>query len=83
MHLEKKKGVIPLISIVKVRQSGIDVDSFKTSLKYLFSLETKNDVYFCGDGNQSDETAWNTLVKQFFNIFKMVYLPFGNRSQFT
>jgi len=77
---EKKIKEIPLNSIIKVRQSGIDVDEFKT-LKHLFSLETNDDVYFCGDGKQSENSAMNSIAKQFFNIFKMVYLPYTSRSR--
>lgn len=80
-NIEKKKHEIQLNSIVKVKQSGIDVEECKASFKYLFLLETNDDIFFCGDGNHNEETLMNTVAKQFFNIFKMVYLPFGGRSK--
>ena len=73
---EKKLYEIPLISISKVAQSGINTEEIRAPVKYLFLLKTDNEIYFCGDGTQMDETPMNALAKQFYNIFKLVYLPY-------
>jgi len=76
---EKKLKDIPLISIVKVAQSGINADEFRAPVRFLFVLKTDEEIYFCGDGNQSENSPMNSLAKQFYDIFKMVYLPYENK----
>ena len=86
---ERKIKEIPLSSIVKVKQAGLDdtdtIQDSKMPLRYLFLLETnENEIYFCGKGkineNDSINKSKNELVRRFFDMFKMVYLPYENKS---
>ena len=75
---------ILLSSIVKVKQTGLDAKDIKQDhdLKYLFLLETnENEIYFCGDRNREINDSMNELVRRFFDMFKMVYLPYENKSK--
>ena len=78
--IERKIKEIPLNSIVKVVQSGMDATENHNSIKYLFLIKTDEEVYYCGNGNESEDSPMNTLARQFYNIFKMVYLPYSNLS---
>lgn len=78
-QIEKKIKDIPLSSIVKVAQSGINADEFRAPVKFLFVLKTDDEIYFCGDGAQNENSPMNSLARQFFDLFKMVYLPYGNK----
>lgn len=81
-RLEKNLKNIPLSSIKKALICGLRPDSveeFINGQKCLFMLITENDTYYCGmDGSETQNTM-NVLARNFYNIFKMAYLPYGNR----
>ena len=47
-------------------------------VKCLFIIRVDNgQIYYCGNGNDNENTFENTMARSFFNMFKIVYLPFG------
>jgi len=80
--LEKKLREIPLDSIVNASLSGMSLNREDSgdSNKCLFILKTDNEIFYCGNGKEDQNSTMNVLARNFFNIFKMVYLPYGNRN---
>ncbi len=80
--MEKKLKEIPLNSIVNVSLTGINLNREDSgdANKCLFMLKTENEVFYCGNGKEDQNSTMNVLARNFFNIFKMVYLPYGNRN---
>jgi len=79
-RLEKHIEEIPLLSIKKANICGMNPDTieeFINDQKCLFTLVTESKTYYCGmDGSESSNTM-NVLARNFYNIFKMAYLPYG------
>ena len=80
--LEKRLKEIPIGSIVKATLSGVNIvrEDAVNDRKCLFVLRTENEIYYCGKGNEDPNTAMNVLARNFYNVFKMVHLPYGNRN---
>ncbi len=70
--LENKLFEIQLNSIEKAMLS----DS-KQKIKCLFYMQTDKIIYYCGLDNSNPNDTMNQLARNFFNIFKMVYLPYA------
>ena len=54
-------------------------EEFINGQKCLFMLITDNDTYYCGMDSADTNNTMNVLARNFYNIFKMAYLPYGNR----
>ena len=79
---------IPLKSIVKVTlmTSALMANANDSTKKKretmfdencLFSLRTnENEIFYCGDSRAHDQSIENMVAKSFFNMFKIVYVPF-------
>ena len=77
---------IPLKSIVKVTLMTSALMATDSSQKKretmfdencLFSLRTnENEIFYCGDSRAHDQSIESMVAKSFFNIFKIVYVPF-------
>ncbi len=80
--LERKLKEIPLNSIVNVVLTGMNLsrEDSGDENKCLFMLKTENEIFYCGNGKEDQNSTMNVLARNFFNIFKMVYLPYGNRN---
>lgn len=86
-RLEKEIKQIPLESIKKANLCGLSIsqatsskdEHFINEQKCLFVLVTESEVFYCGMGNADQNSTMNVLARNFYNIFKMVYLPYGNR----
>ena len=80
--LEKKLKEIPLYSIVGAVLTGMDLvrEDSVDEKKCLFMLKTVNEIFYCGNGKEDRNSNDNVRARNFFNIFKMVYLPYGNRN---
>ena len=75
---------IPLMSIKKAIQCGLNMSGETESLsgqKCLFLLKTEAETYFCGMDAEI-QNSMNVLARNFYNIFKMAYLPYGSKSIF-
>ena len=78
--LEKKLAEINLANIEKASLCGIySNDVFINDQKSLFILRTTEAVYYGGMGNTDHGNTMNNLARNFYNIFKMVYMPYGHR----
>jgi hypothetical protein len=80
--LERKLKEIPLYSIVSAVLTGMDSvrEDSVDEKKCLFMLKTVNEIFYCGNGKEDRNSKDNVRARNFFNIFKMVYLPYGNRN---
>ena len=80
-RLEKHLKEIPLATIKTANICGMNphiIEEFINDQKCLFTLVTDDETYYCGmDGSDSSNTM-NVLARNFYNIFKMAYLPYGN-----
>lgn len=48
--------------------------------KCLFMITTDKEIYYCGMDNADQNSTMNVLARNFYNIFKMVFLPYCNRN---
>jgi hypothetical protein len=51
----------------------------KKGYRCLFILQTEDISYYCGIGGADHNNTMNVLARNFYNIFKMVYLPYANK----
>lgn len=82
-RLEKKLQEILLTDIKKANLCGLSMnskDELINGQKCLFILSTMYEVYYCGMGNADQNSTMNVLARNFYNIFKMVFLPYANRN---
>ena len=81
--LEKRLKEIAIGSIVKATLSGVNKlrDDAANERKCLFVLRTENEIYYCGKGNEDHNTVMNVQARNFYNVFKMVHLPYGNNNK--
>jgi hypothetical protein len=82
-RLEKKIKEIPLVNIRRAYLCGVNMDPEQINTKNsLFIIRTETECLFCGTANADQNSTMNVLARNFYNIFKMVYLPYGNRNGF-
>ena len=82
-RLEKKLKTIELENIKKANLCGVlpnAKDECINDQKCLFILRTDNDDYYCGLGGTNSNSTMNILASNFYNMFKMVFLPYGGRN---
>ncbi len=82
-RLENKLKEIPLNTIKNSSLCGLDIqnkDDIINDQKCLYILRTDNEVYYCGIGSQDQNSPMNVLARNFYNIFKMVFLPYINKN---
>ena len=71
---------IQLADIEKASLCGIySNDVFLNDQKSVFIIRTSEAVYYGGIVNTDQNQSMNQLARNFYNIFKMVYLPYGHR----
>lgn len=77
-RLEKILKEIPLETIKNAKLNGLNSkeENCINDQKCLYVLVASEEQYYCGMGNSDPNSAMNVLARNFFNIFKMVYLPF-------
>ena len=56
-------------------------DQFINDQKCYFTLETSDDKYYCGLDYSDVGSTMNILAGNFFNMFKMAFIPFQNISK--
>ncbi len=81
-RLERLIQEIPLNVIKKASLCGLNMsnrEDFINDQKCLFTLKTDIEVYYCGMGSSDPNVTMNVLARNFYNIFKMVYLPYSSR----
>ena len=79
-RLEKKLMEVQLANVEKASLCGINSnDDYINDQKCLFILRTAEVIFYCGLGNTDQNNTMNQLARNFYNIFKMVYLPYGHR----
>ena len=81
-QLRAKLYEIPLtliqrVFLIDVNQPMQFKDFKKPKNKCLFCLKTLTIIYFCGVDTQNPTCSENQLARNFYNIFKMVYLPYS------
>lgn len=82
-RLEKKLKTIELENIKKANLCGVlpnAKDECINDQKCLFIIRTDNDDYYCGLGGNNSNSTMNILASNFYNMFKMVFLPYGGRN---
>jgi hypothetical protein len=47
------------------------------SQKCIFMLKTDKETYYCGNRDEDENAPLNVLARTFYNIFKMVYMPYN------
>ena len=84
-RLEKKLMEIELTSVRRAYLCGVsmlDPENANNVKNCLFVIRTDTEAFYCGMGNADPNSTMNVLARNFYNIFKMVYLPYGNRNGF-
>jgi hypothetical protein len=73
-----------LVDIRRANLCGISAinnyEELSNEQKCLFILTTEHEIFYCGMGNTDQNSTMNVLARNFYNIFKMVFLPYGNRN---
>lgn len=80
-RLEKHLKELPLASIRTANICGMNpqiIEEFVNDQKCLFTLVTDDETYYCGMDSSDSSNTMNVLARNFYNIFKMAYLPYGN-----
>jgi hypothetical protein len=79
-RLEEKLKEILLSNIKRVIQCGLTSYSMNECInnqKCLYMLCTDEEAFFCGMANADLNQTMNVLARNFFNIFKIVHLPYS------
>jgi hypothetical protein len=58
-----------------------DMQTMNTAKSCLFVIRTDDEAYYCGMGNADPNSTMNVLARNFYNIFKMVYLPYSHANR--
>lgn len=93
-RLEKKLKEIALGSIKRAFLCGVNMDASSPTDSYssnasthsfihncLFVIRTEDEAFYCGMGNADPNSPMNVLARNFYNIFKMVYLPYASANR--
>jgi hypothetical protein len=59
----------------------MDPDQTTNAKSCLFVIRTDEEAYYCGMDNTDPNSTMNVLARNFYNIFKMVYLPYSHANR--